>query len=89
MMAESIVQYEPCPEMRAPLLIMNPLPVLRGTFADGAVMDKEDMLITFEDHIRQLEMEEDEAKQKEKDREKRGQRKNRDAFLVSGRRRGQ
>ncbi len=47
-----------------------------------AVMDKEDMLITFEDHIRQLEVEDEEGRMKEKDREKREQRTNRDAFLV-------
>ena len=43
-------------------------------------MDKEDMLLTFEDHIRHLEKEEDDSKQKERERERRKQRKNRDAF---------
>ena len=40
------------------------------------------MLITFEDHIRQLESVEEENRQKEKDKERREQRKNRDAFVV-------
>ncbi|KAL5497081.1 hypothetical protein EMCRGX_G013480 [Ephydatia muelleri] len=43
-------------------------------------MDKEDMLVTFEDHIRQLEKEEEESKQKDRERERRKFRKNRDAF---------
>ena len=45
-------------------------------------MDKEDMLVAFEDHIRGLEREEDEGKQKDRERERRKFRKNRDAFLV-------
>jgi pre-mRNA-processing factor 40 len=45
-------------------------------------MDKEDMLIAFEDHIRGLEREEDDGKQKDRERERRKFRKNRDAFLV-------
>ena len=45
-------------------------------------MDKEDMLIAFEDHIRGLEREEDEGRQKDRERERRKFRKNRDAFLV-------
>merc|ERR1719391_1240569 len=44
-------------------------------------MDKEDALITFEDHIRELEKEEDAEKEKEKKRVKRQQRKNRDAMI--------
>ena len=48
-------------------------------------VDKEDMLISFEDHIRQLEQEEEEEKQREKNRLKRQQRKNREGFLVCGR----
>ena len=52
-------------------------------FADDdelLAMDKEDALITFEDHIRELEKEEELEKEKEKKRVKRQQRKNRDAF---------
>lgn len=44
-------------------------------------MDKEDALIVFEEHIRQLEKEEVEDKEKEKRRFKRQCRKNRDIFL--------
>ena len=44
--------------------------------------DKEDMLISFEEHIRALEQEEEEEKQREKNRIKRKQRKNREGFLV-------
>ncbi|XP_078359162.1 pre-mRNA-processing factor 40 homolog B-like isoform X2 [Oculina patagonica] len=44
--------------------------------------EKEDMLISFEDHIRALEQEEEEEKQREKNRVKRQQRKNREGFLV-------
>ena len=47
-------------------------------------MDKEDMLIAFEDHIRGLEKEEEEGKQRDRERERRKFRKNRDAFLVGG-----
>lgn len=46
------------------------------------VMDKEDMLLTFEDHIRKLEQEEEENKMKDKERERRNQRKKRDHFQV-------
>ena len=45
-------------------------------------MDKEDMLMAFEDHIRGLEREEEEGRQRDRDRERRKFRKNRDAFLV-------
>jgi len=45
-------------------------------------MDKEDALITFEDHIRELEKEVDSEKEREKKRVKRQQRKNRDAFIA-------
>lgn len=44
--------------------------------------EKEDMLISFEEHIRALEQEEEEEKQREKNRVKRQQRKNREGFLV-------
>lgn len=45
-------------------------------------MDKEDALIVFEEHIRNLEREEEEEKELEKKRIKRQHRKNRDAFLA-------
>ncbi|XP_046856786.1 pre-mRNA-processing factor 40 homolog B-like isoform X2 [Xenia sp. Carnegie-2017] len=45
-------------------------------------MDKEDMLIAFEDHIRTLEQEQIEEKQKEKAKKRRQQRKNREGFLA-------
>lgn len=54
-------------------------------FADDANllgMDKEDALIVFEEHIRQLEKEEEADKEREKKRAKRQQRKNRDAFVT-------
>jgi pre-mRNA-processing factor 40 len=44
-------------------------------------MDKEDALIVFEDHIRELEKEEEVEKDKERKRTKRHQRKNRDGFI--------
>ena len=47
-------------------------------------MEREDMLIAFEDHIRVLEKEEEEGKLKDRERERRKYRKNRDAFLVGG-----
>lgn len=46
-------------------------------------MDKEDALICFEEHIRALEKEEEEDKQKTLLRERRRQRKNREGFQVS------
>lgn len=45
-------------------------------------MDKEDALIVFEEHIRELEKEEVEHKEREKKRIKRLARKNRDQFLT-------
>ena len=45
-------------------------------------MDREDMLIAFEDHIRSLEKEEDASKHRDRERERRKFRKNRDTFLV-------
>lgn len=45
-------------------------------------MDKEDALIVFEQHIRELEKEEVEEKEREKKRQKRQARKNRDQFLA-------
>jgi pre-mRNA-processing factor 40 len=47
-------------------------------------MDKEDALLCFQDHIRMLEQEYDDEKEREKRALKRQQRKNREAFLVSG-----
>lgn len=46
-------------------------------------MDKEDALIAFEEHIRMLEQEYDDEKERERRRMKRQQRKNREGFLVS------
>ena len=46
-------------------------------------MDKEDALIAFEEHIRMLEQEYDDEKERERRRTKRQQRKNREGFLVS------
>merc|ERR1712083_541838 len=65
--------WEQCQQM----LLDNP------AFADDdelLAMDKEDALIAFEDHIRELEKEEEIEKDKEKKRTKRTQRKNRDAM---------
>ena len=45
-------------------------------------MDKEDALIVYEDHVRQLEAEEQEEKEAEKRRKARLERKNRDAFAA-------
>merc|ERR1712141_574401 len=53
-------------------------------FADDdelLAMDKEDALIVFEDHIRQLEKDEEVEKEKDRKRQKRFQRKNRDAMI--------
>ena len=44
-------------------------------------MEKEDALIVFEDHIRELETEEETERDKEKKRVRRLQRKNRDGFI--------
>ena len=52
------------------------------------VMDKEDQLAVFEDHIRRLEKEEEGSRQRDKERERRTYRKNRDCFLVGEGRRG-
>ena len=65
----------PCPSQLS-LSLPPSLPI-------SLAMDKEDMLITFEDHIRRLEQGEEEIKRRDKDRERRGQRKNRDSFIVS------
>lgn len=60
------------------LLLDNPI---FAEDADLLGMDKEDALIVFERHIRQLESEEDEEKTREKKRQIRQQRKNREAFI--------
>ena len=62
-------------------LLLPPLPSL-SIPSPHPVMDKEDMLIAFEDLIRQLEREEEASRQREKERERRRYRKNRDAFQV-------
>ena len=46
-------------------------------------MDKEDALICFEEHIRMLEQEYDDDKERDRRRVRRQHRKNRDAFIVS------
>lgn len=46
-------------------------------------MDKEDALIVFAEHIRQLEQEETDEKEREELRIRRQQRKNREGFVVS------
>jgi len=64
-------------EQAQQMLLDNP------AFADDdelLAMDKEDALIAFENHIRELEKEEEIEKDKEKKRTKRLQRKNRDAM---------
>lgn len=50
--------------------------------ADLLEMDKEDALMVFESHIRQLEKDEEEEKEHESKRKKRSERKNRDGFIV-------
>ena len=54
----------------------------RTTCCGFLAMDKEDALIVFEQHIRELEKEEVEEKEREKKRQKRQARKNRDQFLA-------
>lgn len=66
-------------EQAQQMLLDNP------AFADDdelLAMDKEDALITFEEHIRELEKEEEAEKEKEKKRVKRLQRKNRDGMTA-------
>ena len=46
-------------------------------------MDKEDALLVFEKHIKELEREEEEEREQEKKRKRRLERKNRDGFIVS------
>ena len=48
-----------------------------------ADMDKEDALVCFQEHIKQLEQEADDEKERDRRNLKRKQRKNREAFLVS------
>lgn len=71
------IKYNTTWEQAQQMLLENP------AFADDdelLAMDKEDALIVFEDHIRELEKEEELEKDKERKRLKRQQRKNRDAF---------
>jgi len=72
------IDFQTTWEQAQQMLLDNP------AFADDdelLAMDKEDALITFEDHIRELEKEEEAEKEKEKKRVKRQQRKNRDAMI--------
>merc|ERR1711971_580917 len=71
------IDYKTTWEQAQQMLLDNP------AFADDdelLAMDKEDALITFEDHIRELEKEWEQERDKEKKRTKRLQRKNRDAM---------
>jgi len=52
-------------------------------FCVTADMDKEDALLCFQDHIKMLEQEYEDEKERERRALKRQQRKNREAFLVS------
>merc|ERR1719369_1202359 len=73
------IDYRTTWELAQQMLLDNP------AFADDdelLAMDKEDALITFEDHIRELEKDVDQEKEVEKKRTKRQQRKNRDAFIA-------
>ena len=45
-------------------------------------MDKEDALVCFQEHIKMLEQEYDDERERDRRRHKRQQRKNREAFLV-------
>merc|ERR1712079_656977 len=70
------IDYKTTWEQAQQMLLDNP------AFADDdelLAMDKEDALVTFEDHIRELEKEWEMERDKEKKRTKRLQRKNRDA----------
>merc|ERR1719495_1044362 len=71
------IDYKTTWELAQQMLLDNP------AFADDdelLAMDKEDALVTFEDHIRELEKEWEMERDKEKKRTKRLQRKNRDAM---------
>merc|ERR1719330_1271039 len=73
------IDYKTSWEQAQQMLLDNP------AFADDdelLAMDKEDALITFEDHIRELEKEWEQERDKEKKRTKRLQRKNRDAIVA-------
>lgn len=72
------IKYNTTWEQAQQMLLDNP------AFAedeDLLAMDKEDALIVFEDHIRQLEKDEEVEKEKDRKRQKRHQRKNRDSFI--------
>ena len=71
------IDYKTTWEQAQQMLLDNP------AFADDdelLAMDKEDALVTFEEHIRELEKEWEQERDKEKKRNKRLQRKNRDAM---------
>lgn len=71
------------PSISFPFVSFLSLPILSTSSPCPAlVMDKEDMLITFEDHVRALEQEEDDNKARDREHEKRNYRKNRDSFQV-------
>lgn len=73
------IDYKTTWEQAQQMLLDNP------AFADDdelLAMDKEDALVTFEDHIRELEKEWEQEREKEKKRTKRLQRKNRDAIVA-------
>ena len=72
------IKYDTTWEQAQQMILENP------AFADDDEllhMEKEDALIVFEDHIRELEGEEESERDKEKKRVRRLQRKNRDAFI--------
>ena len=72
------IKYDTTWEQAQQMILENP------AFADDDEllhMEKEDALIVFEDHIRELEAEEESERDKEKKRVRRLQRKNRDGFI--------
>ena len=72
------IKYDTTWEQAQQMILENP------AFADDDEllhMEKEDALIVFEDHIRELEVEEETERDKEKKRVRRLQRKNRDGFI--------
>lgn len=72
------IRFDTTWEQAQQLLLDNP------AFADNdelLAMDKEDALSVFEDHIRELEREEEVEREKERKKLKRFQRKNRDGFI--------
>ena len=72
------IKYDTTWEQAQQMILENP------AFADDDEllhMEKEDALIVFEDHIRELETEEETERDKEKKRVRRLQRKSRDGFI--------